>query len=135
MSLNALRRGLEEVVAQEPGFVELRFHRKTSRSAVVENGRVENAAVRRRGGVGVRVIENGCFGFASCGTADPAEVRRAIERAKVAARKSAERRVDKLPPLPAAGLVRGHFETPGVEECESRPFEAKVELVRATEAR
>jgi TldD protein len=134
MSLAEVRRSFEDLLAGESGFVELRFHRKTSRAAVVENGRVENAAVRRRAGVGVRVIEDGCFGFASTGGADDDAVRAAILRARAAARKSAERRRDKLPVLPADGLLRGDFEAEGVTECGDRSFEQVVELARGTEA-
>lgn len=134
MAPPSVRSAFEDLLANEEGFVELRWHRKTSRSAVVENGRVETAAVRRRGGVGVRVIEDGCFGFSSCGDVDAASVRAAIERARAAARKSAERRRDRLPHLPPAGLVRGDFESDGVAECADRPFEAMVELARGAEA-
>lgn len=131
---DAVRRFLEDVLAGESGFVELRFHRKVSRSAVVENGRVENAGVRRRSGVGVRVAAGGTFGFASCGTLDPAEIRAAVARARAAAEKTGARRKDRLPVLPPTGLVRGHFESDGVAELERRPFEDKVEIARATEA-
>ncbi len=133
MSLESIRRSFESVLKNEDGFVELRFHRKTSRAAVVENGRVENAAVRRRSGTGVRVVVDGSFGFASCGSADTADIAAAIARAKAAARKTAERRKNKLPIFPAAGLARGHFEAPGVAECESRRFEDKIQIARATE--
>ena len=42
--------------ASGDGFVELRWHDKTFRSISVERGRLERSGVRRRGGVGVRVL-------------------------------------------------------------------------------
>jgi TldD protein len=134
MSLEQVRRELEDLLQGESGFAELRYHRKISRSAVVENGRVENASVRRRAGVGVRVIVDGCFGFSSTGDVEADAVHAALDRARAAAKKSAERRRDKLPTLPAAGFLQGDFEAEGVAECGARPFEQMVELARGTEA-
>jgi TldD protein len=133
--LEAIKRGLEDAATRSGGFVELRYHRKRTRSAGVECGRVEVANARERGGVGVRVIESGCFGYASCGAVDGPDVAAAIDRARAAARASAGRRKERLAPLPPADLARGHFEGADVFECEARPFEAKVGLAREMEAR
>jgi TldD protein len=133
--LGDIKRGLEEVAAKSDGFVELRYHRKKSRSAGVENGRVEIATARHREGVGVRVIEDGSFGYASCGSADKPQVAAAIERARAAARASAGKRRERLAPFPAADLVRGHFEGQDVAECDAKPFEAKVELAKEMESK
>jgi len=133
--LEAVKRDLEAMAHRHGGFVELRYHRKRSRSAGVENGRVEIATARRREGVGVRVIEDACFGYASCGSADLKDVAGAIDRAILAARASAGRRRERLAPFPAADLVRGHFEGSSVGECDSKPFEAKVNLARTMESR
>ena len=132
--LGEIKRELEGVALNSGGFVELRYHKKKSRSAGVENGRVEVATTRRREGVGVRVIDGGCFGYASCGSTDPADVRAAIERARAAARVSATRRRETLAAFPPAELVRGHFAGAGVAECDDKPFDEKVELARGMEA-
>src|SRR5688572_16681182 len=105
-----IKRELESVAARTNGFVELRYHRKKSRTAGVENGRIEVANARRREGIAVRVIDDGCFGYASCGSAERADLDAAIERARASARVSASRRRDRLPVFPKADLVRGHFE-------------------------
>ena len=109
--------------------------RKKSRTAGVENGRVEVATTRHREGVGVRVIEAGCFGYASCGSTDPADVRAAIERARAAARDlrraaraSAWRRSRR--PSSSAATSRARASP----SATSKPFEAKVELARGMEA-
>jgi TldD protein len=129
-----VKRELESVAAGANGFVELRYHRKKSRTAGVENGRVEVANARRREGVAVRVIDDGCFGFASCGSAEKADLNAAIERARASARVSAGRRRERLQAFPKADLVRGHFEGADVAACDARPFEEKVELARGMEA-
>ena len=130
-----IRRELDAVASGANGFVELRYHRKKSRSAGVENGRVEVATARHREGVAVRVIDDGSFGYASCGSADTSDLAAAIERARVSARVSATRRREKLKPFPKADLVRGHFEGADVAACDAKPFEEKVELARGMEAR
>ena len=57
---------LSEALARKAGgFVELRFHRKRSRVLAVEKGRVETAQVTEHTGIGVRVLEDGTWGFAS----------------------------------------------------------------------
>jgi TldD protein len=132
--LGDVKRELEAVAAKAGGFVELRYHRKKSRTAGVENGRVEVANARHREGVGVRVIEDGCFGFASSGSAEASALDAAIARARAAARVSAGRRRERVKPFPAADLVRGHFDGPSVLACDEKPFEEKVELARGMEA-
>ena len=128
-----IRRTLAEVVAGETGFVEVRYHARTSRSITVEKGRIEGSTIRRRKGTGVRVLVDGSFGFASCGSADPAEVKRAIERARKAARRSAAMRRDLTAEFPPTELARGHVEVPGVTALSRRSLDEKVELARKVE--
>ena len=73
-------------------FVELRYHRKYSRSLSVEKGRVDQAKIAEHTGVGVRVLESGTWGFASTDRLEPGTIRRAIESARAAARASAAMR-------------------------------------------
>src|SRR5262245_2909798 len=94
--IEAVRAALRGCLRDASGFVELRYHAKTTRSVAVEQGRVESATTSRREGTGVRVLEQGTFGFASCGSAEPSEVRRAIDRARAAARASASYRRDRI---------------------------------------
>ena len=95
-----VRQALKSCLADESGFVELRYHKKTTRSVSIEKGRVEAATIRHREGTGVRVLEDGTFGFSSCGSWQPADVTKAIANARTAARKSAARRKDRIGSLP-----------------------------------
>ena len=65
-----MRQLLQELVRESPGYVELRYHDRRTNSVRVEKARVESARVNRRRGVGVRVLEEGTFGFASTGSAN-----------------------------------------------------------------
>src|SRR5262249_27746370 len=82
VSLEQVRDALKSCLGESSGFVELRFHAKSSRSLTVEKGRLENFSNRSRQGTGVRVLEDGSFGFAACGSAEPAELKVAIQQAR-----------------------------------------------------
>ena len=133
--LGEIKRELEAAAAKADGFVELRYHRKKTRTAGVENGRVEVANARHREGVGVRVIEDGCFGFASCGSADGAGPRR---RDRAGPRRGPGLRrppagaasTPSLPPTSSAATSTA----PSSQDCDAKPFEEKVELARGMEA-
>jgi len=129
-----LRRALEESGVDD-AFVELRYHAKTFRRATVQQGRVERTALRRRDGVGVRVMADGTWGFATTGDATVPAVRRAIEQARAAALATASMRSERVPDLPAADLAVGDFETPDIDELLARGPEARVQLALDLEAR
>lgn len=77
-----MRNLLKECLAEESGFVELRYHHKESRSFFAERGRVESTALRKRTGVGVRVLEAGTWGFASTSEISKSSIQNAIQVAK-----------------------------------------------------
>ena len=119
----------------DDALVELRYHAKTFRRALVQQGRVEQTTLRRRDGVGVRVLADGTWGFATTGDASVGAVVRAITQAHAAARASAAFRTDRVPALGAVDLAVGDFETPGVDEILARSPQARVQLAIDLEAR
>ena len=126
---------LADVLAKKPGgFVELRFHKKRTRAVAVEKGRLDTAQITEHTGVGVRVLEDGTFGFASTDRAEPSAIAGAIDAARTAARASARARADRCAPLPATPLARGRFESEGVEEVLAQPVERTIEMVLRMEA-
>jgi TldD protein len=116
------------------GFVELRYHKKRSRAVAVEKGRIETAQSTEHTGVGVRVLEQGTWGFASTDDVSPAAIAKAIEGARAAARASSRARKERCPTPAPATLARGRFDAPGVEELLARPFESTLDLVLRIEA-
>ena len=125
---------LQACLAQEDGFVELRYHSKTFRSLTAEKGKIERTSIRRRSGIGIRVLEEGTWGFASTGRLDPDSIRRAIADARLAARASASYRRHKLGSLPSVRLAEGDFAEPGIEEVLNKPLEAKIQMALDAEA-
>ncbi|MBK7877511.1 MAG: TldD/PmbA family protein [Planctomycetes bacterium] len=125
---------LSEVLAKKAGgFVELRFHRKRSRVLAVEKGRVETAQVTEHTGVGVRVLEDGTWGFASTDRIERGAIELAVDQARAAARSSARARTERSEPLPRTALARGRFDAPGVKELADKPLAETLELVLAME--
>lgn len=116
------------------GFVELRYHKKRTRAVAVEKGRVETAQITEHSGIGVRVLEQGTFGFASTDDVEAGAIRRAVDAARAAARASARARTGKRPSLAPAALARGRFDAPGVDELLQRPLDETLALVLRLEA-
>ncbi len=127
---------LADVLAADAGEpVELRYHRKRTRSFLVEKGRVDRANVAERTGVGVRVLEQGNWGFASTDRFETAAVAKAIELARRAARASAGARRSRVARPPPCELARGRFDGMGFAELEGRSLEESLALVVRMEER
>lgn len=126
---------LRDIAAEQDGFVEFRYHAKTSRSIGVDKGKVERSQARHRKGVGVRVFEGGGWGFASTGSLDADSIRRAVAAARAGALASAMRSRHDLLTLPACTLARGIFDQPGLADIAGRTLEEKIGLASSLEAR
>ena len=114
--------------------IELRYHAKAHRSVAVTNGKLERSSFRQRDGVGVRVLVDGTWGFASTGETSRAAVKDAIDSARKSARLSAPFRKNKVPHLPAENLAVGNFDEPGVQDVLSRPLDEKLDIVTRLES-
>ncbi|HYC55136.1 MAG TPA: TldD/PmbA family protein [Candidatus Binatia bacterium] len=125
---------LRDIAAGQDGFVELRYHAKTSRSIGVDKGKVERSQIRHRKGVGVRVFEGGGWGFASTGSLDAASIRRAVDTARAGARSTARAASHSLMSLPECVLARGIFDQEGLEEVGVRSLEEKIGMAASLEA-
>ncbi|TGN18571.1 TldD/PmbA family protein [Leptospira idonii] len=120
---------LKECLGEENGLVELRYHHKENRSFFAEKGRIESTALRKRSGVGVRVLHNGTWGFASTGEVSKESILNAIRIAKQAADVSSSLRGDKIQSLPKANFAKGDFIGKGIEDFRNRTVEEKLGLV------
>lgn len=120
---------LKDCISEESGFVELRYHHKESRSFFAEKGRVESTALRKRTGIGVRVLESGTWGFASTSELDKVSIQNAILTAKKAAKLSSSLRSEKIPKLPRADFFVGDRIGTGIEDFRNRSLEEKLKLV------
>jgi len=87
-------------------------------SLTMRKQRLEEAELRTERGVGVRVLVDGCWGFASCSGFDAGEVENTVDRAVAVARAGA----DAIPGsvrLSEEAPCTGHYDGP----CTRDPFE------------
>ncbi|MBE7410888.1 MAG: TldD/PmbA family protein [Leptospiraceae bacterium] len=127
-----MREFLKSCLENENEFVELRFHKKESFSVSAEKGRVEKSSLKKRMGVGVRVLANGTWGFSSTSELTLESVKKAIAIAKNSAKASSKIRKEKIQSLPRANFAIGDFVVKGVEEARSHSLDKKIELVLKT---
>jgi TldD protein len=124
---------LSDVARDQDGFVELRYHSKTSRAVHVEKGRIEKTQSRTRAGVGVRVLDTGGFGIASTSVLEKSALRSTLDAARAAARASGRGRRGGAPNLAPVELARGRYEMPGIDEVLARPLEEKISFATRLE--
>lgn len=125
---------LQDIIKDYDGFVELRHHSKVFRSVTAEKGKIERSSIRRRRGVGVRVLDAGTWGFASTGSLSATAIRQAIEDARRAAVASASHRRHRIDSLPRVTLAQGEFSEAGVDDVLNKPLEEKIQLTLDAEA-
>jgi len=125
---------LEEAIRSADDFVELRYHDKSTRSITVDKGKVEKSQFRQRSGVGVRVLMDGAWGFASTSHLNVGAIRDAIDTARRGASAAACARHGKNMRLAPARLARGSYDLPGVDGLLARGFEEKVAMATTLEA-
>ncbi len=120
---------LKECIEAETGLVELRYHHKENRSFFAEKGRIESTALRKRSGVGVRVLHNGTWGFASTSEITKSSIQNAMRIAKQAAEISSSLRSEKIPKLPKANFAVGDFIGAGIDDFRKKTVEEKLNMV------
>ncbi len=82
----AIKETLRQLASRRQGYVELRWHRRTSNSFLAQKGRVDVANHAITEGVGVRALVDGAWGFAATADVSPAAIDRTIDQAIANAR-------------------------------------------------
>ncbi|HSG86682.1 MAG TPA: TldD/PmbA family protein [Candidatus Limnocylindrales bacterium] len=127
-------RALDTATAQGATYVDARIVRRLDESISVKSGRVEGVASGETEGIGIRVVVDGAWGFASTYRLEPREIERTAAEAVRIARASATalRRPVVLDDRPPA---QGTYETPVEVDPFSVPLEEKIgDLLAADEA-
>jgi TldD protein len=120
---------LASIVSKQSGWVELRYHRRSSNDFTVQKGRVDIADSTVTAGIGVRVLESGSWGFASTVDTGEAAVQSAIDQARDNAREISKIQTRKIPPLPATTLVDDDVVLDGYEELQAKGLEEKLAVL------
>jgi len=115
-------------------FTEIRFHSKKSRVISILKGELSEMSFRRYEGVGIRVLVNGTWGFASTSELSEQGLNRALKNAVDMARSLSVRKKEKAE-LASGSLASGVFALPGYDELGKMSIEEKLELVKSSEAK
>ena len=120
---------LQKLAKQQQGFVELRYHRRTSNSFVATKGRVDVANSSITEGVGVRALVDGAWGFAATADTGDAAIARAIADAQSMAKALAKARGKRDVKLARGRLSTQDLTLDGYAELRDMPIEGKLARV------
>lgn len=126
---------LEDLIKKNSGFLELRYHKRTSNSLVAQRGRVDVADHSIICGVGVRALVDGAWGFAATADLTAAAIQKAINEAQRNARIISGLRKGHKINLRAARLSRQTVEGAGFVELENMSLSDKLSQIVAFENR
>ena len=126
-------RALDDAVARGATYADCRVVEHRGQTLVVKDGRVSQVVSSEDEGLGVRVIVDGAWGFASSDHRDPAGIAETVERAVRIAKASArlQREPVRLAPV---DVVVDTYSTPYRRDPFAVPVEQKLELLLAADA-
>ncbi len=129
----ALRETLKEVLGHATAWAEARFHGKKSRVLGVRRGEVSEMSSKTYSGVGIRVLVQGAWGFASTSEVSRESLLKTLKSAELMARELSSRRKAPVALSTSRRMARGEYFVKGYEELEQMPLEEKFRLVRESE--
>jgi TldD protein len=128
-----LERALDTAVAAGATYADCRGVQQSTGSVTVKNGLVAEISEGDDAGVGIRVIVDGCWGFAGIDRFDGPSIDAAVTRAVRIAR--ASRALNRDPVRLAPQQVQlGEYRTPFKTDPFAVPLERKIDLLMAADA-
>ncbi len=120
---------VEEARRKGAEAAEAYFDRSEETTIEVRNGEVENLKVAQESGVGIRILRNGCLGFAFTSDRSWTALREAVDAALANARVASRDPFNMLPAPPAAYPAMDQND-PALKKI---PLEEKIEMARRIE--
>lgn len=134
-SASNIRSQLKSVLSNATGWAEARYHAKKSRVLGVRRGEVSEMSSKTYTGVGIRVLLNGAWGFASTSDLSVASLQRTLKSAEEMARELSLKKKQPVTIASSRRLATGEFFLPGFVELDRMPLEEKFRLVRESESK
>jgi len=125
-------RALNAAQIQGATYADVRIVNQQAQSITTKNGHVEGLSHNQSQGLGVRVIANGAWGFASSSILTMAEAARVAAQAVQIARASALAKAGDVV-LGPAEVHSGHYQTPCQTDPFSVPLQDKIGLLLAAD--
>jgi TldD protein len=130
---STIKERLEQVLSQASYWTEFRYHNRRSRVLGVRKGEVDEMSSKQFGGVGIRVLADGAWGFASTSDLSRNGLQKALQDAEQLARTLTIHKKQKIRLAQTSRLAKGDFIVPGYQELWAMPIEEKFEFVRNAE--
>jgi TldD protein len=124
---------LKQIVAEHDGYIEVRYHKRISNAFKATKGRVDVANHSLVAGVGVRVLIDGAWGFASTTDLSIAGIRKAVQGASKGARALGKTHNRPTVHLRRGKLAQLDYLAPGYLELANTTTQAKLAKVIDTE--
>lgn len=123
-------------VAKSKGasYADVRIGRYLNQIVTTRENRVQNVANTESFGIGIRVIANGCWGFAATNVVSREEVAKAAERAVLVARANSKIQGEPVKLAPQKGHGEVSWKTPIQKNAFEVPVKEKVDLLLAANA-
>lgn len=126
---DVVRKALDTARARGAAYADARVVTRREQDVVTKNGKVESISSSQSRGIGVRVLVDGAWGFASTSVLDDREVMRIAEKAVEIARASALVRSDPPVELAPVDPVEDRWGSPMKEDPFSVKLEDKINLL------
>jgi TldD protein len=115
-------------------YCDVRIGRYLNQAVFTRENRVQNIQNTESFGVGVRVIVNGTWGFASTNTVTPDGIKRATEQAAAIAKANSRLQKEPVKLAPQAGQGEQSWKTPIKKNAFDVPMAQKVDLLLSANA-
>jgi TldD protein len=127
-----LKEQLEELIdyikRKNIDYADARYLDKRNESMVIKSGRLEALARNENRGVGIRVLHNGCWGFASGSIINPSALKKLADKAINIAKASAVTRKQPAILAPVEVFV-SKYSSPCLEDPFAVPLDEKIGLL------
>ncbi len=131
--MNQIAETLTKLIEKSPYWIEARYHKRNTQSLSVQKGLVKSARASTTGGVGIRTLIDGAWGFSSTSDITPSGLERALKQAIECAKSLSQLKKATAKALPTGNLAKGEFNLPGYNELNQMPLEQKLQLVLKAE--
>lgn len=125
---------LNAAKAKGASYADVRIGRYLNQFVATREKNVQGVSNTESYGVGVRVIANGCWGFASTNNVTKDEIAKAAERAVAVAKANAKIQGEPVQLAPQKGYGEVSWKTPIEKNAFEVPVKEKVDLLLATNA-
>jgi len=115
-------------------YADVRIGRYLNQAVITRENRVQNIANAESYGVGIRVIANGCWGFAASNNVTKEEIARTAERAVAVAKANSKVQSSPVQLAPQTGYGEVSWKTPIIKNAFEIPVKEKVDLLLSVNA-